>query len=558
MAKKAVHPVTQYALDVIAGREVACKKVRQACQRHLDDLKRKDLIFDEKEATRVIRFAENLKHVKGKWDTDYIVLELWQKFVLGSLFGWKVKATGRRRFRMAYIQIARKNAKTTLGAAIALYALVADGEPGAEIYSAATKRDQAKILFEVAKSQARKFPALNKRLGIFKLNIHDLQTASKFEPLGADANTLDGLNTHCAIVDELHAHKDSKVWDVLDTSTGARLQPLIIAITTAGFERSVCIDKYNYCEQVLDAVLEDDSTFAFIAEIDEGDDWTDPKVWKKANPNLGISVFQEQLESLCKRAKAIPAEQNNFLCKHLNKWVNQSTRWISMDDWNACAGEVSEDELKGRICFGGLDLSATTDLTAFVLLFPPEEAGEIWKALYRFWVPGGRIEQRTKGYLVDKVPFEAWEREGIIRRTEGNVVDYDFIRRDILADAEKFDIQEIAYDPYRAMETAIKLQEEGMKMVQFRQGPISFTAPMERFYGLLLDRKFCHGNNPAMTWMANNVVVRHDANLNMAPDKKSAKDRIDGPVALFMALGRAIVVEAEGQSVYESEGIFTI
>jgi phage terminase large subunit-like protein len=380
---------------------------------------------------------------------------------------------------------------------------------------------------------------------------------------------MDGLNVHCALVDELHAHKDSKVWDVLDTATGSRRQPLMLAITTAGFERAVCIEKYNYCEQVLSGIVSDDSIFAFITEMDEGDDWTDRTAWVKANPNLGVSCFEDQLETLCKRAQHIPSEQNNFLTKHLNKWVNQSERWINLDDWKACGGEVNEEELAGRRCYGGLDLSATTDITALVLLFPPESKDEQWKAVYRFWVPDERVQKRAQGYLVDRVPYDAWKRDGFIRTTPGNVIDYDFVRAEIIgkynasgqkiADglADLYDIQEIAYDPYNARETAIKLAEAGLEMVEYRQGAVSFNAPMKRFEGLLLERQFNHANNPVLGWMANNMVVRYDANMNMAPDKKSAKDKIDGIVALLMALGLAIVAE-DKEGIYNRRGILYV
>lgn len=566
MSAKTLHPVHQYAQDVVDGKIIACKKVIQACQRHLHDLSRDDIYFDEAAANRFYVFAESFKHVKGRWADPYIRLEPWQKFFTGCIFGWKItegEYAGYRRYREAYIQIARKNAKSTIAAIIGLYMLVADNEPGAEVYSAATSRDQAKIVFEVAKQQARRQPALNKRLGIFTRNIHDKASASKFEPLSADAHTLDGLNIHCAVVDELHAHKDGKVLGVLTTGTGSRMQPLVLSITTAGFERSVCIQKYNYCESLLDGIISDDSFFTYITEIDPGDDWVDPTVWAKANPNLGVSVFQNQLEAECRKAQHIPSEQNNFLTKHLNVWTNQADRWLNLEDWKVCAGDYTEESLYGRQCFGGLDLSTTTDLTAFVLIFPPEERDEPWKAVYRFWVPHERVQKRARGQLVDKVPFDAWERDSLILTTPGNVIDYEFVRNTITGFtdpdgnrhqglADLFDIREIAYDPYNATETAIKLQDAGHEMVEFRQGPISFNAPMKRFEGLLLDREFAHGNHPAMTWMANNMVVRYDANMNMAPDKKTAQDRIDGVVALLMALGRAMISESNYASGYEN------
>lgn len=563
MVPRILHPVHKYAQDVVNGKIIACKKVIQACQRHLNDLNREDIYFDEAVANRVFIFAETLKHVKGVWDSPTVILQPWQKFVLGSMFGWKRSKTNLRRFRTAYCQIARKNGKSTLGAIIGLYAMIADGEPGAEVYSAATTRDQAKIIFNDAKAMARTQPALKKRLGIQTHNIHDLATSSKFEPVSSDAHTLDGLNIHCALVDELHAHKDATVWDVLATGTGSRRQPLMIAVTTAGFERSVCVEKYNYCEQILSGIIDDDTVFAFITEIEQGDDWTDPIAWQKANPNLGISLFSEQLESLCLEAQHVPSKQNNFRCKHLNEWVNQFERWINLEDWKACNAEYTEESLYGRQCFGGLDLSTTTDLTAFVLVFPPEERDEPWKAVYRFWSPEERVQKRAKGYLVDKVPFDAWARDGQLLATPGNVIDYEFVRNTITGFkdsdgnyhkglADLFDIREIAYDPYNATETAIKLQEAGHELIEFRQGAISFNAPMKRLEGLLLERRFAHGNHPTMTWMANNMVIRYDANMNMAPDKKNAKDRIDGVVALLMGVGRAIVSENEYISGYEN------
>lgn len=539
------HPVHQYARDVLDGKYPSCKKLRQACQRHLDFLDRDDLFFDAAEADRAIAFAQQFQHVKGQWDSDYIILVPWQQFIMGSLFGWKVVETGLRLFRSAYVQIPRKNAKSTLASIIGLYGLIADGEPGAEVYSAATKRDQAKIIFDTAKAQVRKQPTLKKILGIYTNNIHHLASNSKFEPLSADAHSMDGLNIHVALVDELHAHKSGAVLEVITTATGSRRQPIVFMITTAGFERAVCIETYNYCEQILDGIHTDDTLLIFITEMEEGDDWTDPAVWAKANPNLGVSVFISQLESECRKAVAIPARQNNFLCKHLNKWVNQADRWIDMDQWKACGGKIVESDLYGRECYAGLDLSATRDITAFVLVFPPEHADDKWQVIGRYWVPKEQVDRRAKGYLVDKVPYDAWEREGLIQVTPGNVIDYDFVRDEILKLAKLFDVKEIAYDPYKATETAIKLTNEGLEMVAFRQGARSYDAPMTKLEELLVDGQLCHGSHPALTWMANNMTVRYDPNLNKAPDKKNAKDRIDGVVAMLMGMGRAMVQEGD-------------
>lgn len=531
--------MTQYALDVVSGEIVACEKVKLACQRHLNDLQRSDIYFDENEANRFFTFAENLKHIKGKWDNPYFRMEPWQKFVCGSIFGWKQTSNDMRRFRTVYVQLARKNGKSTLAAWIGLYMMVADCEPGAEVYSAATTRDQARIIFNDAKSMVRGSKALSNRLGVHTLNIHDLKTSSKFEPVSSDADSLDGLNVHCALIDELHAHKDGKVWQVLDTATGSRRQPLMIAVTTAGFERSVCIEKYYYCEQVLTGVVNDDAQFAFITEPDD-DDWKSETAWKKANPNYGVSVFPEQLERLCKQAQHIPSEQNNFLTKHLNKWTNQANRWIDLDVWNANGGEYDEQSLIGRECYGGLDLAATTDINAFVLLFPPTLDDDKWRTLYRFWVPEEAIHNRSQGNSLTKVAYDGWEREGWLHTMPGKTADYLYLEKEIVKLAGLYDIKDIAYDPWNATQTAINLEAQGLELTQYRQGAMSFNEPMKRLESLLIDKKFNHGNCPVMTWMANNMVVRYDANLNMAPDKGKAKDKIDGVVALLMALGLSI------------------
>lgn len=543
MPEELIHPATDYAQKVVNGEIVACKKVVLACQRHLDFLNRPDMFFDEAAANRVYQFGENLKHIKGRWKSPFIILELWQKFVLGNIYGWKWVESGLRVFRTAYIQIPRKNGKSTLAAIIGLFMLIADGEPGAEVYSAATARDQARIVFDVAKAMRDKQPTLRKKLGSNKMALFHLASGSMFKPLSADSHTLDGLNIHCGLVDELHAHKDGKVWNVLDTGTGSRLQPLMVAITTAGFERSICVEKYYYAEQVLTGIIPDDSFFAFITEIEEDDDWRDPQVWYKANPNLGISSTLEQLERKCLEAQHLPSEQNNFLCKHLNKWVNQAERWINIEDWNACKGTIIEADLHGRECYGGLDLSSTTDITAFVLVFPPQEQDELWKAIYRFWVPKEKVAKRAKGYLVDKVPYDAWERDKFIITTPGNVIDYDFVRKEIVDLSQIFDLRQVGFDPFNATETATKLIEKSVNMVEFRQGAKSFNAPMKRFEEYLLDRRLNHGNHPTMGWMANNMVVRYDENMNMAPDKKNAKDKIDGVVAFLMGLGLAMQAE---------------
>ena len=366
-----------------------------------------------------------------------------------------MRTDGTRRFRTAYIEIGRKNGKSTLAAGVALYLFAADREPGAEVFTAATKRDQARIVHGEAIRMVRLSPGLQRHVQVFKDNLSMLRTTSKYEPLGADADTMDGLNVHGAIIDELHAHKNRNLWDVLETATGARRQPLIFAITTAGFDRhSICWQQHDYGEKILDGVIEDDAYFAFIASLDPEDSWTDRKMWIKANPNLGISVKPESLEEQCGKAESLPAAQNAFRRLRLNQWTEQSDRWIDLSVWDACIAPVDAALLKGRECFGGLDLSTTTDLSAFVLLFPPED-DEPWQVLCRFWMPEDNVRRRVEK---DRVPYDVWIREGWIEATAGNVIDYDILRARIQEDADRFHIREIAFDRWNATQLCTQLQ----------------------------------------------------------------------------------------------------
>ena len=365
-AASADDPVTAYARSVSEGALPANRLVRLACQRHLDDLASgggRGLRFELAAARHAIEFFGFLRHSKGEWAGETFTLAPWQAFIVGALFGWK-RDDGLRRFRTAYCAVPRKNGKSSTSAGIGLYLLVADGEQGAEVYSAATTRDQARIVFDEARRMVATSPALRRRVELLINNLHVAASASRFMPLSSDSSTMDGLNVHGAIIDELHAHKTRGVVDVLDTATGARRQPLLFEITTAGYDRhSICFEHHDYSIKVLDGVLQDDSWFAYIAAADEGDDWTDPKVWRKANPNFGISVKEDDLARKAEKAVALPGAQNAFRRLHLNQWTEQAERWIDMAAWDACDAPVDPERLRGRACFGGLDLSTTTDLS---------------------------------------------------------------------------------------------------------------------------------------------------------------------------------------------------
>jgi len=552
-----MHPAEQYIDDVLTGKQVACQWVRKACERHLHDLatgEERGLWFDREAAQIAIDFFSLLKHSKGEWAGTPLRLEPWQQFHLWTLFGWR-RENGLRRFRTSYLEVARKNGKTTSAAGVGLYLMLADNEPGAEIYTAATKRDQARIAHSEATRMVKSSPHLRRVIRVVKDNLHIVDTASKFEPVGRDADSLDGLNIHGAIVDEVHAHKTREMWDILETATGARRQPMMFAITTAGFDRkSLCYELHEYTEKVLDGVVKDDSFFGLVYTLDEGDDWNDETVWVKANPNLGVSVKVDDLQRKAAKAREMPSALNAFLRLHMNIWTQAETRWIDPEKWTACGEPVDADGLRGRICYGGLDLSSTTDITALVLVFPPEQEGDPYRALCRFWIPEDAMHERSRR---DRVPYEAWVRQGYITATPGNVVDYEYIFEQVDQDAQRYDIKEIAFDRWGAARVSQVLTEQGMEMVQFGQGFASMNAPMKELEKLILARDIAHGGNPVLSWMAHNLVARQDPAGNLKPDKEASTEKIDGMVALLMGLDRA-TRHADTESVYEERGILTL
>lgn len=550
------HPAEEYIDNVIAGRVTACRWVRLACQRHVDDLAaagERGLRFDPDAGQHVIDFFSFLRHSKGEWAGQVVELEPWQQAILWILFGWQ-RADGTRRFRTAYLEVARKNGKSTLAAGIALYLLIGDGEPGAEVYSAATKRAQAKIVFDEASRMVKKAPALAKRVTVFRDNLHIRNTANKMEPLGRDADTMDGLNVHGAVVDELHAHRTDDVWGVLETATGSRRQPLIFGITTAGFNQDVfCFRLREYLIKVLDGIIHDDSFFGLIFTLDEGDDWTDEGTWIKANPNLGISVKVADLRDKASKARALGSALTHFLTKHLNIWTNAAELWIHPDKWRACGEEFDERDLAGRPCYGALDLSNTLDLTAWVLVFPPVDDDPRYIVLPRFWVPEDAIEERRRN---QRVPYDEWVRDGYITAIPGAVIDYEYIYEQIDRDAQTFDIKEVGYDRWGAAEVYLHLEKAGMATVQIGQGFQSMSAPMKELEKLIVSGRIRHGNNPVLTWNMHNLVATRDPSNNMKPDKRRSREKIDGAVATIMGIDRATRHDPEAlRSVYDERGI---
>lgn len=542
-----------YCQKVLNDEILSCKWVKLACKRFINDFENPKIHFDEKVAQDVIDFFKLTPHVKGEWAGQPIILELWQQFIIANIFGWK-KQDGTRRFRTVYLECARKNSKSTMLAVMGLYLMRFDNEPGSEVFSAATTRDQAKVVWDIAQRMV-KTSQLRRYITPFKNNLHCEDTGSKFEPLSSDYNSLDGLNIHAGLIDELHAHKTNDLYQVIDTATGSRRQPLIIAITTAGYDRhSVCWNQHAYTEKVLENVINDDTFFGMVYTLDTEDDWEDETCWIKANPNLNISVKLDDLKRKAKKAKEMPSELNSFLRKHMNLWTESVTRWISTDKWNACNFPINENELIGMPCYAGLDLSSTTDITAFVLVFPPD-MDDKYKILCRFFIPSENMRERVRR---DRVPYDVWVRQGYIYTTPGNVIDYSFVLHQINEDAQKFDLREIAFDRWGATKIVQDLQELGFErpqdnkhaarnVIDFGQGFASMNSPTKELEKMILSQEIAHGGNPVLKWMASNVVVKIDPAGNLKPDKGQSTEKIDGIVSLIMAIDRAVRHQEDGE-----------
>ena len=535
-----------YINEVLAGTVRVGRLERLAVERFVFDLEDGAVQLDREAADRVFRFFSVLRHTKTRqWAGRQFLLTGWQAFVLLNLFGLIGAATGLRVYRIAYIQIARKNGKSTFAAGIALYLLTYDGEIGAEVYSAATKKDQAKIVWKDAREMVRQSPGLRQILGVREgvSNIYYTDQGAKFEPVGQDADTLDGLNPHGVVVDELHAHKSRAMWDVMITGMGARLQPMQLAITTAGVDfDGVCYEQRDYGVKVLEEVVEDREYFAFICELDDGDDWLDEDNWRKGNPNLGVSVRLEELRTAAKRAAAIPSQQNDFRTKRLDEWTQQQTRWLDMEAWRALPQE--EVPFVGRKCFAGLDLSSTRDVSALVLVFPPDQYVKTWALLPFMWVPHAAV---LRAKQERRAPYDAWVRDGWLNETPGNVIDYDFIRAKVQDLGELYRIKEIGYDPYNATQLIVQLESDGFSMVKMRQGVQTLHAPCKELERLITAGEINPTRSPVLRWMASNVTVIRDSNGNMKPSRENERLKIDGIVAAIMGLGRAIATDEDGE-----------
>lgn len=518
----------------------------------------KKIITNATLADRAVAFISALKHTKGEWHGKNFELLPWQEKVVRDVFG-TVKENGYRQYNTAYIEIPKKQGKSELAAAVALYLLAGDGEWGAEVYGCAADRQQASIVFDVACQMVEQCPALKKRIKpvLSQKRLVYTPLNSFYQVLSAESYTKHGLNVHGVVFDELHAQPNRLLYDVMTHGSGdARKQPLFFLITTAGTDRnSICWEVHQKAEDILAGRKNDPTFYPVIYGIDDDADWADERNWYKANPSLDVTVDVEKLRAAYQSAKDNPAEENLFRQLRLNQWVKQSVRWMPMDAWDKCDILVNPETLIGRECYGGLDLSSSTDITAFVLVFPPREENEPYYILPYFWVPEDTIDLRVRR---DHVPYDVWKAQGSAMATEGNVIHYGFIEQFITELGTKYNIKEIAYDRWGAVQMSQDLADAGFTIVPFGQGFKDMSPPTKELMKLVLEGRIAHGGNVPLRWMMDNIYVRTDPAGNIKPDKEKSTERIDGAVATIMALDRAIRHQGSDESVYDSRGLLFI
>lgn len=511
-------------------------------------------MFDAVKAQRAVRFINNLKHTKGVWHGVPFDLLPWQDKIITDIFG-TVKDNGFRQYNTAYVEIPKKNGKSEIAAAIALYLTCADSEWGAEVYGCAADRQQASIVFDVAVDMVDQCPSLKKRIKpiISQKRLVYMPLGSFYQVLSSEAFSKHGLNVHGVIFDELHAQPNRELYDVMTKGSGdARMQPLFFLITTAGTDRnSICYEVHQKADDILRGKKFDPTFYPVIYGIKDEDNWSLEENWYKANPSLGHTIPIEKVRDAFNSAKENPAEENIFRQLRLNQWVKQSVRWMPMDIWEKCSFAVDIDKLRGRECYGGLDLSSSNDITAFVLIFPPTADDDKYYVLPFFWIPEENLKLRVR---LDHVPYDVWAKQEFLKTTEGNVIHYGFIEKFIEELGKKYNIKQIAFDRWGAVQMVQNLEGLGFTVVPFGQGYKDMSPPTKELMKLTLENKMAHGGNPVLSWMMDNVYVRTDPAGNIKPDKEKSTEKIDGVVALIMALDRAIRKEIK-ENVYEKRGM---
>jgi phage terminase large subunit-like protein len=561
--------LAQYALDITDGKIKACKAVILACQRFIDDLDKSaddtyKWEFRPSLAENVCNFIELLPHTKGQWAgrRETIKLEPWQSFVLGNIFGWVDKETGTRRYRKAYIQVARKNGKSIFAAGIGLYMLTEDGEHGAEVYCGATNKRQAMEVYTPARIMCEKTPELCEHYDVKALKSQIIRQSDNgfFEPVIGQPK--DGGSPHAAIVDEYHQHSDNSMVDCFITGMGARSMggsPLLLIITTAGFNiDGPCYDEYALCKKVLEGSEEDDRLFAIIYEIEQSqrdgelsDNWEDPENLIKANPNLGVSVSREFLEDQLNDARRDPKKQNAFLTKHLNKWVAAGEAWLSFAAWEACGTDPDPDKYIGWDCMHGIDLASKCDIAAYVkVFFKLVDDKMLYRVFPKFFIPKAACMSEKSG------KYESWDISGHVITSEGEEIDFEFIKQHILADCRKYGAIEIPYDPWNATYLAQNLADEDLPVLEFQQTAKNMSAAMYEIEAAVKSKRLRHDGNPVMNWMLSNVQIRRDLGDNLYPRKARSSEKIDGIVGAIMGVARAMAYRDENLDF--SEGLLVV
>lgn len=562
MRSPSLELVNDYAEAVTRGDVVVGELVRLACQRHLDDLEKSKqktypYAFDVEKAARAINFVELMPHTKGKWAAkgQKLILEPWQRFIIGCIFGWVKKSDGNRRFREAYIEVPRKNGKSVLAAAVGLYCFVADGEYGAEVYSGATTERQSWEVFRPAKQMASRLDVFKDFFGVEvnASNMVRLEDFSRFEPLIGKPG--DGASPHCAIIDEFHEHAGPDLHDTMQTGMGAREQPLMFIITTAGSNiGGPCYEKRTEMSKVLRGVFDDDRVFAAIYSLDDGDDWTQPEMWAKANPGLGISVSQEFLESQVQSALRSPSKQQSVRTKHFNQWTGAKSQWLNMEHWNKQATTLTVEDFEGEPSYIGLDLATRMDIAARVSLFWRDVKGQRHYYLFpTFYLPEDALLSSKNAKM-----YQGWAASGYINLLDGAEIDLNGIQEDILGLASSQTIEEVVYDPWQATQLAQSLRAERVTAVEYRNTVGNLSPPMRELEAALAAGRLWHPDNPVFNWMASNVVAKADAKDNIFPRKENPESKIDGMVAALFAMGRAMHAEERKAHAYETRGFRTL
>ena len=516
--------------------------------------------YDKRAADYAVAFIQALTHTKGRWSGKPFKLIDWQEQIIRDLFG-TLKADGYRQFTTAYVEIPKKQGKSELAAAVALLLTCADGEERAEVYGCAADRQQASIVFEVAADMVRMCPPLAKRVKILRSQKRIIYspTNSFYQVLSAEAYSKHGFNISGVVFDELHTQPNRALFDVMTKGSGdARTQPLYFLITTAGTDtHSICYEQHQKAQDILDGKKHDPTFYPVIYGAAQDDDWTDEAVWHKANPSLDVTVPIQKVRDACNSARQNPAEENTFRQLRLNQWVKQSVRWMPMNTWNKNDAPVLLDELEGCVCYGGLDLASTTDITAFVLVFPPYGDDDKYTVAPWFWIPEDNLKLRVSR---DHVPYDLWHQQGHLLTTEGNVVHYGYIEKFIEDLGTRFNIREIAFDRWGAVQMSQNLEDAGFTVVPFGQGFKDMSPPSKELMKLALEGKLAHGGHPVLAWMVDNIHVRTDPAGNIKPDKQKSTEKIDGVVATIMALDRAIRggTGSSTGSVYDQRGLLVL